>query len=383
MKIVERYGAAYRVLAGSGGWSVLYPLRLVMAGIYGLLVRMRAGRAPAKRARPIAGPGGHPVIVSIGNIEAGGGGKTPCALSLAKGIAGRGGLPVVVTRGFGGVAQRRAPCVVAARGAAMRGGAGFATAEELIGAQRGGAGDLGREAAALGDEVLIYRDGGISVVIDPRRERGIDLARRLFSPSHILLDDSFQNLSVRKDVDILLLDAERPFGSGKLLPLGTLREHPRAAARAGIVIFTRAVEKRIPEEALPFVEGKPVHFAVHEPVGLVDRSGRPVPLEQIRGKECALFSGIARPVSFEETVRSLGARPGIAFRFVDHHRFVRRDVERMLDECGPDALFLTTEKDRAKAIDLFPAGIAVLALRVEMRIDRSEELLDLLSISFS
>ena len=123
------------------------------------------------------------------------------------------------------------------------------TGEDLIGRAGAGHGTLAREAEALGDEILIYRDRGISVIIDPRRGRGIELARRLFSPSHILLDDAFQNFSVAKDVDILLLDADKPFGGGTLLPLGTLRERPRGARRADIVIFTRAGERRIPEAA--------------------------------------------------------------------------------------------------------------------------------------
>jgi tetraacyldisaccharide 4'-kinase len=385
MKIVERYGAGYRMLTGRGIWAVLYPARVLLAGIYGLCVAARTGRRPPRKRESTrdAGPT-RPAIVSIGNIEAGGGGKTPCAIALARGIVDRGGLPVVVTRGYRGMAQRRAPCVVSASRAKLpASGAGFVTGEDLIGPPGAGRATLAREAEALGDEILIYRDRGISVVIDPRRGRGTELARRLFSPSHILLDDAFQNFSVAKDVDILLLDAEKPFGGGRLLPLGTLREYPRGARRADVVIFTRAREKRIPETARSYVEGKRVFFADHEPSGLIERSGASVPLEFLAGRECVLFSGIARPGSFERTILALGARPRAAFRFVDHHRYVREDVRSMLIEGGSDALFVTTEKDRAKAIDLFPAGASVLALRVEMRIDRLSDLLDLLSTSSS
>ncbi len=381
MRIVERYGSGYRMITGRGVWAVLYPVRLLLAGLYGLCVAARGGMRASREGGSLPEAGrSRPTIVSIGNIEAGGGGKTPFAIAVARGIAERGGLPVVVTRGYRGMAQRRAPCVVSDGREKLSGrGAGFVTVEDVLGPAGDGRGSLAREAEALGDEILIYRDRGLPVIIDPRRGRGIELARRLFSPSHILLDDAFQNFSVGKDVDILLLDAEKPFGGGKLLPLGTLRERPRGALRADIIVFTRAREERVPEAAQRYAEGKPVFFADHEPSALVDRSGERIPLEFLAGRECVLFSGIARPGSFEATIGALGAKPRIAYRFVDHHRYVPEDVRLMLDEGGSDAVFVTTEKDRAKAIDLFPAGTAVLALRIDMRIGRLNDLLDLLS----
>jgi tetraacyldisaccharide 4'-kinase len=385
MKIIERYGAGYRMLTGRGIWTALYPARLLLSGIYGLCVAARRMRRSSRNRRSIRDSGGMvPPIISIGNIEAGGGGKTPCAIAVARGILERGGLPVVITRGYGGMARRRAPCVIPASSLQLpERGAGFVTGEDLISRSGAGRGTLAREAEVLGDEILIYRDRGISVIIDPRRGRGIELARRLFSPSHIILDDAFQNFSIAKDVDILLLDAEKPFGNGKLLPLGTLRERPSGARRCDIIIFTRARDKRIPEPARRYAEGKGIWFADHEPTRLIDRNGESIPLEFLAGRECVLFSGIARPASFEETITALGAVPRIAFRFVDHHRYVREDIGSMLKEGGSDTPFVTTEKDRAKAIDLFPAGTAVLALRIEMRIDRLNDLLDLLSISSS
>jgi tetraacyldisaccharide 4'-kinase len=385
MKIVERYGTGYRLLAGRGIWRALYPARLLAAAVYGVCVNARAAGTARSARTPVRADGPtRPAIVSIGNIETGGGGKTPCAVALARGIAERGGTAVVVTRGYGGTARRHAPCVVSAdRAAGAPRDIRFVTGEELVGPPGAASGTLAREANVLGDEVLIYRDRGIPVVIDPSRGRGAELARMLFSPSHVILDDAFQNFSIAKDADILLLDAERPFGNGKLLPLGTLRERPLAARRADIVIFTRAREKRVPEAAQGMTEGKRVFFAGHEPAGFIGRGGESVPLGWIAGRECVLFSGIARPESFELSVRSLGAMPKTAFRFDDHHRYGSGDIRTMLGEGGPGALFVTTEKDRAKAVELFPSGTEILALRVEMRIDRIDDLLDLLFSSSS
>ena len=381
MKIIKRYPVRLRMFEGAGAWALLYPARLVLAAVYRLWLAVARGR---RAGSPFSGSlesvSGRPVVVSIGNLEAGGGGKTPCALRIARGIIDLGGLPVVVSRGYGGVAGRRGPCVVPA-GRELRGGSegGFLVDEELLASSSPEAGSSARAAEVLGDEILLYRERGISVVIDPDRIRGAGLANRLFSPSHVILDDAFQNRSIRKDVEILLLDAERPYGNGRLLPAGTLRESPPATRRADAIIFTRARAPRVPREAEGYVRGTRVFFASHEPVDLLDRKGEPRPLSYLEGRECVLFSGIARPRVFEETVLSLGARPRAAFRFADHQRYARKDVHSMLLEGSGETPYVTTEKDWAKAQGLFPEGAEVLALRIEMKIEGFEELLALLA----
>jgi tetraacyldisaccharide 4'-kinase len=388
MKIIERYPTRFRILSGSGAWALLYPVKLALAGVYRIgLIAARRGSTDRRRAafhQHGADSSPRPVIVSIGNLEAGGVGKTPCALRIAGGIAERGGVPVIVSRGYGSLAQRRAPCVIpGGRVLPEDGGGAYLTDRELLASHQSGSEGPARAAETLGDETLLYRARGIPVVIDPDRGRGADLARRLFSPSHILLDDAFQNTSIRKDVEILLLDAERPFGNGHLLPLGTLREIPSAARRADIIVFTRAASGSVPPEARRYAAGKHVFFARHEASDLMDRQRGPVPLSRLAERECVLFSGIARPESFERAARCAGARPRAAFRFIDHHVYGGEDVRMMLAEGGGDAAFVTTEKDWAKAIGLFPVDAEILALRIEMRIDGFDRLLDLVFSSSS
>jgi len=382
MKVVERYPLRLRMFEGAGAWALLYPVRLLLAGIYGLLIAAARRRKVSSEASSFSGPlesaPGRPVVVSIGNLEVGGGGKTPCALRIARGIIELGGLPVVVSRGYGGLAERRGPCVVPA-GRVLRGGmrGGFLIDEELLQSSSATSDHLARAAEVLGDEILLYRERGIPVIVDPDRSRGVTLANRLFSPSHIILDDAFQNRSVRKDVEILLLDAEMPYGNGRLLPAGTLRESPQATERADAVIFTRAHAPRVPREAEGYVRTPHVFFASHEPVDLLDRAGEPRSLSYLAGRECILFSGIARPRVFEEMALFLGTRPRAAFRFADHHRYVLNDVRSMLLEGSGTTPYVTTEKDWAKAQGLFPGETDVLALRIEMRIEGLEELLAL------
>jgi tetraacyldisaccharide 4'-kinase len=390
MRIVERYPVRFRMLAGAGVWALLYPLRVLLAGAYRIWLscprRAAAARSAAPLMKPAPSAGRRPMVVSIGNIEAGGGGKTPCALCIAAGIGTRGGRAVVVSRGYRSMAERHAPCVVPAGHELPAGSAGmdFVLDEALLKRFSAAAGDAARPASVLGDETLLYRERGIPVIIDPVRTRGAELARRLFSPTHILLDDAFQNRSIAKDIDVVLLDAERPFGTGHLLPLGTLRESPSAVRRADVVLFTRSRGEGAPRDAERLVAGKRVFFAIHEPRDLINRRRETVPLALLAGRSCVLFSGIARPGSFEQTVLSLGARPAAAFRFIDHHEYRRADVEEMLRSGAQDTPFVTTEKDWHKAAGLFPDGIDLFALRVEMRIEGFEELLDLvLSSSFS
>ncbi|HEY5133267.1 MAG TPA: tetraacyldisaccharide 4'-kinase, partial [Candidatus Krumholzibacteriaceae bacterium] len=137
MKIVERYPVRLRIFEGAGVWALLYPARLVFAAVYRLWLAAAGGRTAGPGVSPFSGPlesaPGRPVVVSVGNLEVGGGGKTPCALRIARGIIELGGLPVVVSRGYGGVAERRGPCVVPA-GRELRGGSGggFLIDEELL-----------------------------------------------------------------------------------------------------------------------------------------------------------------------------------------------------------------------------------------------------------
>jgi tetraacyldisaccharide 4'-kinase len=390
MRIVERGGLRLRIFRGEGGWALLYPLKLVLSWGYGLLLAVRARRNRPTRAthqsRERGDSAAGPLVISIGNLEVGGGGKTPCAISLAETIRDGGGRPVVLSRGYGSIASRRwAPFAVPpARGATDETPVSrtmtYGAFRELVSSSAAG-GERRALASFVGDEIVLYRERGIPVVIDPDRVRGAAWARELFSPTHLLLDDAYHVSTIEKDVDILLLDAQRPLGNGRLLPLGTLRERPEAAARADVVIFTRAEARLVPPAAARLVGGKPVFFGRHEPVDLMTRAGTALPLSFLKGRGVVLFSGIARPASFEEMAASLGALVDLAFRYIDHHRYGGGDVARMLREGGEGAVFVTTEKDWVKAADLFPAANDVLALRVRMRIDaprgRVESLLHL------
>ena len=96
----------------------------------------------------------------------------------------------------------------------------------------------------------------------------------------------------------------------------------------------------------------------------------------LAGEKVALFSGIARPGSFEKTAVDFGLDPCVSFRYDDHHEYTDEDIAGMLEECGPKCVFITTGKDRAKVSSLFPDGSRLLVLEMKMEIDRIEDLLE-------
>lgn len=372
MKVHERY-PSWTALYREGRISALArPVRCLLSRIYGI--------HPIHRRRDAIRPdGGGPSVIAIGNIEWGGGGKTPCAIALCKALQGMGKRPVVVTRGYRSEAERKGPFIVVPRGVEVESAGLSCIEEERLGDRVIGHGDVCRVdslARLIGDEPSVYRAHGIPVVIDRKRLRGVEIASRIFGPTHLILDDAFQNLDAPRDIDILLLDHGRPFGSGALMPLGSLRERPRAVRRADIVIFTRAETDRVPPEAAGLLSGKPVFFSTHRPARLIGRAGEELPLEALWGRDVALLSGIARPGGFEETIRSLGVEPYASFRFADHHEYRPSDVGWMLDRMRSGCLVVTTEKDLVKVGALFPRDVELAALEIDMEIRGLDLLLE-------
>jgi tetraacyldisaccharide-1-P 4'-kinase len=187
MRIVERYGTGFKLFRGEGVWALFDPCKSVLSMIYRLWLHVSTGRrkgnARTARIAPLSARDARPLVVSIGNIEVGGGGKTPCTLRLAEEIRMRDGIPVVVSRGYQGVARRYAPCVVP-------GGLTIGTADDIpytteaevlsrAGSSQKAAASM---AALLGDEIMLYRSRGIPVVIDANRGRAAQSSfqRRIF-----------------------------------------------------------------------------------------------------------------------------------------------------------------------------------------------------------
>jgi tetraacyldisaccharide 4'-kinase len=373
MKIYNRESTAEMLFRGKGWYTVLLPLRIILSFIYRFITSLRTELMKKCRDRKKV----QPKVISVGNIIVGGGGKTPCAITLAKKLMADNYRPVVLTRGYGGRAEMAGKPVILAAGMKISSdpGKGFLTEEDFSAGLT-----PGREfAETFGDEVAIYISRGIPVVIDPDRKRGAGAASKLINPTHIILDDGFQNFSVEKDCDILLLDHKDPFSGGRVLPWGRLREKPEAVDRADVVIFTRSRSKDIPEAAEKQLTGREIFFSRHEYAGIRSREEEEITPGLLKNRRIAVYSGIAVPESFERLIKDQIAEPEISFRFSDHHLYTEEDIEYMLNKAGRDAAFLTTEKDWFKSAGLFPGGVNIYRVRISMEIEDISRLMGILS----
>ena len=308
--------------------------------LYGRLLEARArrylsGRAPSEAlSRP---------TVSVGNLTLGGTGKTPFVEHLAARLALDGHHPAILSRGY----RRRSHGTVL-----VSDGRG-----PLVGADQGG-----DEPVALARALP-----GVIVVVARRRAEAAQAAERL-GADVFLLDDGYQHLSVRRDLDFLLLDARDPFGEGHFPPWGRLREPLSALARADAFVFTRA-EKTAPDSTLETLHrwnpAAPVFHARIRAAGLRDDRGASpsVPVDRF-----VAVCGIARPETFSAALQELGLSPRAILPFSDHHRYRRRDlvrIEQTARSTGSEWI-VTTEKDAVKLSDRTRLPVAAIRLSVEI-----------------
>lgn len=324
---------AEAIVSGAVSHGPLAAFLFALSRGYGPGVRFRSvlfdrGLLPIRRL-PVP-------VISVGNLTAGGTGKTPMVLFLAAELRRRGFRPAVVSRGYGGGAER-------------------------IGDVVGDGERIFLDAARAGDEprLLAERLPGVPVIVGADRFAAGTTAVRRFSPDLILLDDGFQHRRLARDLDLVLLDARRPLGNGHLLPRGPLREPPGALGRADALILTRSDRGAGLLPRIPEIAGIPVFRAIHRPaLRRVVPAGRPMEAadpfpagpDSLDGRRIFVFSGLADNADVLRTVRELGGEPVGAMAFPDHHVFSEADrtrVGRRADAVSAD-LLATTEKDAVR-----------------------------------
>ncbi len=285
-------------------------------------------------------------VISVGNIMVGGTGKTPMVIMLARMLKEHGWKPAVLSRGYGG--KRKDPAAVVSDGH-----------EILMGPREGG-----------DEPVLIGRSlPGVPVIVARDRFHAGRLAVDRFQADVLILDDGFQHRRLARDMDIVLLDAGRPFGNGFLLPRGGMREPPTALRRADMVVMTSTEEEAgPPPDGIPPI---PVFGAWRRPVALVKGPTNEIrPLADLAGKRVCAFSGIAQPDSFRRMLEPLCGGVASFLPFPDHHVYTARDVEdiRQARRDSGARILLTTEKDGIK-LTRFPDFFKDLyLLRIAMEI---------------
>jgi tetraacyldisaccharide 4'-kinase len=237
------------------------------------------------------------------------------------------------------------------------------------------------DSFSSGDEPYMLASNlrDVVVLVDKDRVKSGLHALRHFDSDILLLDDGLQYQRLRHRIDVVLVDSQAPFGNEQLLPRGTLREPPANLRRASYIVVTKSGPK--PDEALLARLRKLNRTAAiiecsHAPRHWQDlRTGEKLPLDHLKGRHVGAMSGIARPESFEEGVRQLGAMVEISKAFADHHRFTKKEILRFLEWCDRRSLdaLVTTEKDAVRFPDIDNPPVPMLFLRVEIEILRGRE----------
>lgn len=321
--------------------SLATPLRgiSVLYGVLALLRRRLFTRGTLKSHR-LPCP-----VISVGNLTLGGTGKTPMVIHLAERIQRLGYRPVILSRGYKGIAEKG--------GAVVSDG-----------------GNLLCDARQAGDEPYLMAAllPTVPVVVGRNRYRvGMDAVRR-FHPDMIILDDGYQHLRLKRDVNLLLMDAQRPFGNGHILPRGTLREPAVSMLDADAVVLTRSGQARGAAHGglIRRVQPRPVFFSDHQPVirlvlgagqavGALPDEGRPDIDVDFKQKRSLAFAGLGRNQTFFRAVELLGAGLQGTLSFDDHHAFTDGDLRRvvMAAERSGATCLMTTDKDYVR----IPPGI--------------------------
>ncbi|HYA34132.1 MAG TPA: tetraacyldisaccharide 4'-kinase [Candidatus Binataceae bacterium] len=331
-------------------WQPDLPLRLwpLWMGTIPLAMAYRVGLGARSLFWRAMRKGTDVRTVSVGNLTVGGNGKTPFTLFLANRLAARGLRVGIVSRGFAGTNRARAAMVSDGREIMM-------TPEES------------------GDEpIMMAKSFSGPVAIAKRRIDGIRLLKEAANPDIVILDDAFQHIRLKRDVDLVLINRERGLGNGWLLPAGPMRESGRALRRADAIILVSGTVagggRQVADAGSEKSQKTPVLNATIRPRALVHvEKGRWVESAHgIAGRRVVALSGLADPRGFYAMLHELDADLVGVLEYPDHYQYSSDDWHEIVTAARDDALIITTEKDLVK-LERFPfARDSLYALRLEV-----------------
>lgn len=342
---------SYRdLIAGRGGGFGKCALRLLLRLVSYAYRAVVTLRNCAYDVRLLPSHGVEVPVISVGNITTGGTGKTPLVIWLCSLLAKKGVKTAVLTRGYK--------------------------------AERGNVGD---EAA-----ILAKACPQAKVIVDSDRFAGASKATGEHQAQALVMDDGFQHRRLKRDLDIVAIDATCPFGYGRLLPAGLLREPIHAIRRADAVVITRydritAIStERLVSRIEKIKPGITIAKAVHHHPYAKGTKGTVLSLDELRRKKIFAFCGIGNPDAFLQRLREYGMDVLGSTIYNDHHSYTESDIGEICaeaKEAGAE-MILSTEKDWVKTA-LFAErieGIDFAFLAVELQFiegaERIERLID-------
>ena len=328
---------------------LLFPLYLLSLP-YGGVVRARSLLYSLRLLKPKTLPCS---VISVGNITAGGTGKTPLVMSLAKGLTERGISVAILSRGYKG---KKASEQVVSDGKTI-----FLSPEES------------------GDEPFLMAKAckGIPVLTGKDRFLSGRVALQRFGVRAMLLDDGYQHLPLRRDMNILLIDSEIGFGDCTLLPRGILREPLSHLRRAHLLVLTKVEDpgafQPLEKTIHKIHPSAPLYHSHYEPVSLVDPEGEEEEPSSFKGKKVVALSGVANPNYFSSLLRKCGMEVIREVIFPDHHLYTAKDLSSIEEKGKGVDCIVTTEKDMVKLKKMNIFHLPMRALRIEIKIWEEEE----------
>ncbi len=335
------------------GW----PIWLALVPAAGLYSAAMAGRSALGRLPWVRRRAGGLKVIGVGNLTVGGNRKTPFALYLARKLAERGLRVAIVSRGYGGSSGGGRAQLVADGGRLL----------------------LGPDEA--GDEAVMMAksfDGPIAIAA--HRLAAVRMLERRGELEAVILDDAFQQLGLRPDLDFVVINFERGLGNSWTLPAGPMRERLSAIRRAHAVVLLRA------DRGSPGALSRVQMAELGRRAELLSGTIRPrllvapgnaawseAPLGILKGRRVTAVSGLADARSFHQMLRDLRAELASVLDYPDHHRYTAADWDQIVRAAAVTDLVVTTEKDLVK-LERFPLkGVRMFALRLEVAMEEDEE----------
>jgi tetraacyldisaccharide 4'-kinase len=275
-------------------------------------------------------------VISVGNVTVGGTGKTPCVEYIAKLLSRKGCRVVILSRGYG-------------------------------------------QPGYWNDEARVLEENlpGVPHLQGADRAKLAMVAANELSADVLILDDGFQHRRLLRDLDLVLIDCSDPWGMGKLLPRGLLREPLASLERADIILLTRCDQidnnllNQIRERLSQLTRNKLIVQTVHVPLGLISNSGRVAAAASLAAKPVVAFCGIGNPEAFRRTLVGLGASVKSFRTFPDHHNYTARDVEWLrtwTTQQSNECKIVTTQKDLVKLRGKQIGDRSLWALRIGLQV---------------
>ncbi|HMT08828.1 MAG TPA: tetraacyldisaccharide 4'-kinase [Pyrinomonadaceae bacterium] len=302
------------------------------------------------------------LTVSVGNITTGGTGKTPLVAHIAEILAANREKVCILTRGYGRSDPKKR--VLVSEGEHV-----------LVDAKKGG-----DEPVELATRLL----GKAIVIADADRASAGEWAKRKFGVTAFVLDDGFQHRKVKRDLDIVCIDATQPLFDGKLLPAGRLREPVDSLERADAIVITRSDQAADLDELqsrLAKVTAEPKVFVSRTEISRI----RPLDSEEIltEKRRAVAFCALGNADAFFAQIKEQNIQLVGQMEFRDHHRYLQNDIteiEKLAQESNAEIL-VTTAKDAVKLRDLkfeIPCYVA----EIETKIDDDVAFREMISSKF-